>query len=137
MTIDGYGTVKSLNDGKTALAGKDYILTCKSDPYAFKLIKGKELENYYEVYTTDDTNGRMYIERADLFNRMGGMSFGDCMVDGGIITATPTKDMVRTTVYKEQKGYDNSWWTLCKDGLSYKDSYAVLGFPGAWKGYDR
>lgn len=366
MTIDGYGTVKSLNDGQTALAGKDYILTCKSDPDAFKLIKGKELENYYEVYTTDDTNGRMYIERADFFNRMGGMSFGDCavymgvkpgiydckvtipstgdtfditienlpisysefrwgcssheemdtcvafmqgceygvfnqyygeiagqspknypeislpistekeklkavdefnsfkyktfdgdkiqlkstaeaaewvchlpgvkapmyfdddselqiisgirghavvsnqnfedytapsactsynalrgilygagdcestsatmmcmynvlgyttryitggchawfevkvpasitksgkdqwmMVDGGIITATPTKDMVRTTVYKEQKGYDNSWWTLCKDGISRKETYAILGFPGAYTGYER
>ena len=366
MTIDGYGTVKSLNDGQTALAGKDYILTCKSDPDAFKLIKGKELENYYEVYNVADTNGNMYIERADFFNRMGGMSFGDCavymgvkpgiydckvtipstgdtfditienlpisysefrwgcssheemdtcvafmqgceygvfnqyygeqagqspknypeislpistekeklkavdefnsfkyktydgdkiqlkstaeaaewvchlpgvkapmyfdddselqiisgvrghavvsnqnfedytapsactsynalrgilygagdcestsatmtcmynvlgyttryitggrhawfevkvpasitksgkdqwmMVDGGIITATPTKDMVRTTVYKEQKGYDNSWWTLCKDGISRKETYAILGFPDAYKGYER
>ena len=59
------------------------------------------------------------------------------MVDGGIITTTPTKDMVRTTVYKEQKGYDNSWWTLCKDGISRKETYAILGFPGAYKGYNR
>lgn len=366
MTIDGYGTVKSLNDGKTALAGTDYILTCESDPNAFKLIKGKELENYYEVYTTDDSNGRMYIERADLFNRMGAMSFGDCaaymgvkpgiydckvtipstgdtfnitienlpisysefrwgctsheemdacvafmqgceygvfnqyygeqagqspknypeislpistekeklkavdkfnsftyktydgdkiqlkstaeaaewvchlpgvkapmyfdddselqlisgvrghavvsnqsysdytapsacttfnalrgilygagdcestsatmmcmynvlgyttryitggrhawfevkvpasitksgkdqwmMVDGGIIRANPTNDMVRTTVYKEQKGYDNSWWTLCKDGIEYKMSYDIIGFGAAYTGYER
>lgn len=71
MTIAGYKTVKSLNDGETAKAGTDYILSCPSDPSAFKLVEGKELKQYYEVYNADDSNGRMYIDRADLLNRMG------------------------------------------------------------------
>ena len=49
MTIAGYKTVKSLNDGETAKAGTDYILSCPSDPSAFKLVEGKELKQYYEV----------------------------------------------------------------------------------------
>lgn len=71
MTIDGYGTVKSLNDGETAKAGTDYILTCPSDPSAFKLVEGEELKQYYEVYNMADLYGNMYIDRADLLNRMG------------------------------------------------------------------
>lgn len=71
MTIAGYKTVKSLNDGETAKAGTDYILTCPSDPSAFKLVEGEELKQYYEVYNVADTNGNMYIDRADLLNRMG------------------------------------------------------------------
>lgn len=71
MTIAGYKTVKSLNDGETAKAGTDYILTCPSDPSAFKLVEGEELKKYYEVYNKDDSNGNMYIDRADILNRMG------------------------------------------------------------------
>lgn len=71
MTIGGYKTVKSLNDGETAKAGTDYILSCPSDPSAFKLVEGEELKQYYEVYNMADLNGNMYIDRADLLNRMG------------------------------------------------------------------
>lgn len=71
MTIGGYKTVKSLNDGETAKAGTDYILSCPSDSSAFKLVEGKELKQYYEVYNVADTNGNTYIDRADLLNRMG------------------------------------------------------------------
>lgn len=118
MTIDGYGTVKSLNDGQTALAGTDYILTCESDPDAFKLIKGKELENYYEVYTTDDTNGRMYIERADLFNRMGSMTHGDCAAYMGVkpgiydckVTIPSTGDTFNITIENLPISYSEFRW---------------------------
>lgn len=71
MTIGGYKTVKSLNDGETAKAGTDYILSCPSDPSAFKLVEGEELKKYYEVYNMADLNGNMYIDSADLLNRMG------------------------------------------------------------------
>lgn len=71
MTIAGYKTVKSLNDGETAKAGTDYILSCPSDPSAFKLVEGEELKQYYEVYNMADLNGDMYIDRADILNRMG------------------------------------------------------------------
>ena len=61
------------------------------------------------------------------------------MVNDGIMTISRKHTMVRTTVGTEQKGFDNSWWELCKDGYSYEYSYEIMGdlLKYAYTGYAR
>lgn len=63
--ISGYG-VKTENEDTMAIAGTDYILTCPSDPDAFQLVEGSDLENYYEVYSYQ---GFVFIEKSNLMSR--------------------------------------------------------------------
>ena len=56
------------------------------------------------------------------------------MVNDGIMTISRKHTMVRTIVGTEQKGFDNSWWQLCKDGYSMEYLYEVIGVKYAYQG---
>ena len=56
------------------------------------------------------------------------------MVNDGIMTISRKHTMIRTTVGTEQKGFDNSWWKLCKDGYSLEHKFEVTGVKYAYEG---
>lgn len=118
MTIGGYGAVKSLKNGKRALAGTDYILSCPSDPSAFTLIQGNELKQYYDVYNMDSLTDSTYIDTAYLLNRMGSMSAGDCAAYMGVkpgiydckVTIPSTGDTFDITIENLPVSYAEFRW---------------------------